>query len=144
MSVRLAALAALVAVSAIAWPAYAADRLSLDDAFARVAQSHPDLRLFGARQDILAAERDRAALRPALTVGASIENAFGTGETRGLDGAEPELVIIDVPQVLDLVSNPNGFGYLERDCRTMADWFVRKGLDVDAGTLLAEVVGAAW
>ncbi|WP_298129982.1 RIO1 family regulatory kinase/ATPase [Micropruina sp.] len=63
---------------------------------------------------------------------------------RGLDGAEPELVIIDVPQVLDLVSNPNGFGYLERDCRTMADWFVRKGLDVDAGTLLAEVVGAAW
>lgn len=63
---------------------------------------------------------------------------------RGMDGLEPELVIIDVPQVLDLVSNPNGFGYLERDCRTMADWFVRKGLDVDAGTLLAEVVGAAW
>jgi len=96
MSVRLAALAALVAVSAIAWPAYAADRLSLDDAFARVAQSHPDLRLFGARQDILAAERDRAALRPALTAGASIENAFGTGETRGLDGAELTLSLASV------------------------------------------------
>ena len=73
MSVRLAALAALVAVSAIAWPANTADRLSLDDAFARVAQSHPDLRLFGARQDILAAELDRAALRPALVAGASID-----------------------------------------------------------------------
>ncbi|MFT4294712.1 MAG: RIO1 family regulatory kinase/ATPase [Micropruina sp.] len=63
---------------------------------------------------------------------------------RGLDGPEPELVIIDVPQVLDLVSNPNGFGYLERDCRTMADWFVRKGVEVDAGALVAEVLGAAW
>lgn len=63
---------------------------------------------------------------------------------RGLDGAEPELVVIDVPQVLDLVSNPNGFSYLERDCRNMADWFVRKGLDADAGALVAEVVGAAW
>ena len=60
------------------------------------------------------------------------------------DGPEPELVIIDVPQVLDLVSNPNGVDFLERDCRTMADWFTRKGLEVDAGLLLAEVLGAAW
>ncbi len=36
---------------------------------------------------------------------------------RGMDGAEPELVIIDVPQVLDLVSNPNGVDFLQRDCR---------------------------
>lgn len=64
MSVRLAAFAALVAVSAIAWPANAADRLSLDDAFARVAESHPDLRLLGARHNVLAAELGRATLRP--------------------------------------------------------------------------------
>ncbi|MFT4217131.1 MAG: RIO1 family regulatory kinase/ATPase [Micropruina sp.] len=63
---------------------------------------------------------------------------------RGLGGPEPELVIIDVPQVLDLVSNPNGIDFLHRDCRNMADWFVRKGLAVDADTLLAEVLGAAW
>ncbi|MCW3158659.1 serine protein kinase RIO [Micropruina sonneratiae] len=62
----------------------------------------------------------------------------------GADGPEPELVIIDVPQVLDLVSNPHGIGHLERDCRTMADWFNRKGLEVDAGVLIAEVLAAAW
>ena len=62
----------------------------------------------------------------------------------GLSGPEPELVIIDVPQVLDLVSNPNGVEYLHRDCRNMADWFVRKGLQVDADVLLADVLAAAW
>ncbi|CAI8799859.1 TolC family protein [Vulcaniibacterium thermophilum] len=96
MSVRLAALAALVAVSAIAWPAHAADRLSLDEAFARVAQTHPDLRLFGARQDILSADLERAALRPAWVAGASVENAFGTGEASGLDGAELTLSLASV------------------------------------------------
>ena len=62
----------------------------------------------------------------------------------GLDGPVPELVVIDVPQVLDLVGNPNGVEFLHRDCRNMADWFVRKGLDVDADLLLAEVLAAAW
>ena len=63
---------------------------------------------------------------------------------RGLDGPEPELVIIDVPQVLDLVGNPNGVDFLHRDCRNMADWFTRKGLEADADALLAEVLAAAW
>ena len=63
---------------------------------------------------------------------------------RGMDGPEPEPVIIDVPQVVDLVANPNGVEFLHRDCRNMADWFVRKGLDVDADALLAEVLAAAW
>lgn len=63
---------------------------------------------------------------------------------RGMEGPEPELVIIDVPQVLDLVSNPNGVDFLQRDCRTMAEWFVRKGLPVEADVLLAEVLAAAW
>ena len=63
---------------------------------------------------------------------------------RGMEGPEPGLVIIDVPQVLDLVSNPNGVDFLQRDCRTMAEWFVRKGLPVEADVLLAEVLAAAW
>ena len=47
MQLRLAAFAALVAVAIVAFPTHAADRLTLDDAFARVAANHPDLRLFG-------------------------------------------------------------------------------------------------
>ena len=69
------------------------ERLSLDDAFARVAQDHPELRLFGSRKDALTAELDRAALRPALIAGASVENALGTGAARGFDQAELTLTL---------------------------------------------------
>lgn len=58
--------------------------------------------------------------------------------------AGPRLVIIDVPQVVDLAANPNAVDFLHRDCRTMADWFARKGLQMDADALLAEVLGHAW
>lgn len=96
MRSRLAALAAWVAASAVAWPALAADRLALDDAFARVAATHPELRLFDSRGAVLAAERERAALRPALVAGATLENAFGTDEARGLQGAELTLTLASV------------------------------------------------
>jgi len=96
MPSRLAALAAWVAAGVVAWPAFAADRLSLDDAFARVAGSHPELRLFDSRGALLAAERERAALRPALVAGATLENAFGTDEARGLQGAELTLTLASV------------------------------------------------
>lgn len=96
MRSRLAALAAWVAASVVACPALAADRLSLDDAFARVAATHPELRLFDSRGAVLAAERDRAALRPALVAGATLENAFGTDEARGLQGAELTLTLASV------------------------------------------------
>jgi cobalt-zinc-cadmium efflux system outer membrane protein len=103
MRVRAAALAAWVFACAVAWPAAAADPgvlprspLTLDDAFTRVAQNHPDLRLIGARGDVLAAERDRTALRPPLVAGAQVENAFGTGDYSGAQGAELTLTLASV------------------------------------------------
>jgi len=96
MRFRFAALAALVAVVVVAIPARAADRLTLDDAFQRVAQSHPELRLFGSRADVLSAERDRANLRPALVGGASVENAFGINDARGVQAAELTLTLASV------------------------------------------------
>lgn len=106
MRMRLAALAAWVVALVWAFPAIAADppiplqRLTLDDAFARVAsyqgKSHPDLRLFEAKTDILNAERDRAALGPPLTVGATLENALGTGNASGLQSAELTLTLASV------------------------------------------------
>jgi len=96
MRARPAALAAWVVACAAAWPAAGADRLNLDDAFARVAASHPDLRLFGARGDALAAERERASQRPALVAGATLENAFGSGAYAGLGGAELTLTLASV------------------------------------------------
>ncbi len=96
MRVRLAAFAVCVAACVVAFSTAAADDLTLNDAMTRVADSHPDLRLFGARGDVLAAERDRALLRPALVADATVENAFGSGESSGLQGAELTLTLASV------------------------------------------------
>jgi cobalt-zinc-cadmium efflux system outer membrane protein len=96
MSIRLAAQAAWVAALLLAPSAHAADRLSLDDAIARVAKAHPDLRVTDARHDVLDAELDRAGLSPPLVIGAGIESALGTGEASGIDAAELSLTLASV------------------------------------------------
>ncbi|HUH90547.1 MAG TPA: TolC family protein [Lysobacter sp.] len=88
MTLRFAAMAAFVVACAVAFPARTADRLTLDDALQRVADTHPELRLFGSRRDLLDAELAQASLRPALVAEASIENAFGTGPYSGMQDAE--------------------------------------------------------
>ena len=87
MQVRRAALAAWLLLGA-GIPAWAVDPMTLDDAFDRVAQAHPDLRLVQARTAVLAAEHEGANQRPPWTLGAEVENALGTGDARGLDSAE--------------------------------------------------------
>ena len=96
MYVRLAALAAWLLLTAATTPVVAAELMTLDDAFARVAQTHPELRLVDARANVLAAERDQAVQRPPWTLGAEIENALGTGAARGLDSAELTLSLSSV------------------------------------------------
>lgn len=59
-------------------------------------------------------------------------------------GPDPRLVIIDVPQLVDFASNPNAVDFLHRDCTNMAAWFTAKGHPVDAGELLADLLGHAW
>jgi RIO kinase 1 len=56
---------------------------------------------------------------------------------------EERLVVIDWPQIVDIIGNPHGFDFLERDVRNMCDWFARRGHDVDAGELLGDLVAAA-
>src|SRR5699024_5294432 len=41
--------------------------------------------------------------------------------------ADPDPVIIDVPQVIDLIANPNGEEVLRRDCKTMCTWLRANG-----------------
>ncbi len=60
------------------------------------------------------------------------------------DGPAPRLVIIDVPQLVDLVANPYAVDFLQRDCTNMAQWFTTKGHPVDADELLADILGHAW
>jgi RIO kinase 1 len=53
------------------------------------------------------------------------------------------LVLIDWPQIVDVIGNPNGFAFLERDATTMASWFSRRGYAVDHGEFFAELLAAA-
>ena len=52
--------------------------------------------------------------------------------------------IIDLPQAVDLVVNPNGFDLLHRDVTTLSAWFVRQGLACDAEATFAALLAEAW
>ncbi len=57
------------------------------------------------------------------------------------------LVMIDLPQVVDLVANPRGPEFLHRDCENVCTWFASRGLHTAEfehlfGDLMAEAVGA--
>jgi RIO kinase 1 len=57
------------------------------------------------------------------------------------------LVMIDLPQVVDLVANPRGPEFLHRDCENVCAWFAGRGLHTAEfehlfGDLMAEAVGA--
>ncbi len=58
-----------------------------------------------------------------------------------LDGER--LVLIDWPQIVDIIGNPHGPQFLERDVTTMCAWFTRRGFPVDAGELLGDLMAAA-
>lgn len=58
--------------------------------------------------------------------------------------AGERLVVIDLPQVVDVVANPSGTEFLLRDCLNMCTWFQRRGLDVDPHDLFGEVVAQAY
>jgi RIO kinase 1 len=58
------------------------------------------------------------------------------------------LVMIDVPQIVDIFENPQGAAFLERDCTNVCRWFAARGLDTPEfdhlfGDLMAEAV-ARW
>lgn len=45
---------------------------------------------------------------------------------------EPDPVIIDVPQVIDLIANPNGLEFLRRDCVNVCTWLRANGARPEA------------
>ncbi len=52
-------------------------------------------------------------------------------------------MLIDLPQVVDIVSNPQGPWYLARDVTVVATWFVKRGLPVDVDGLTAMLLSDA-
>jgi RIO kinase 1 len=55
------------------------------------------------------------------------------------------LVVIDLPQIVDLVGNLNGMDYLQRDCANVCAWFRARGLETaDEHALFGELLAHAF
>ncbi|AMB60559.1 serine/threonine protein kinase [Microterricola viridarii] len=50
------------------------------------------------------------------------------------------VVVIDLPQLVEVVSNPDGMDMLYRDCVNVCTWFSRQGLGCDPDAVFAELV----
>jgi RIO kinase 1 len=83
-------------------------------------------------------------LRDAMHALARAGLAHGDLSAFNLLAQGERLVIIDLPQVIDLVANPQGMDFLLRDCRNVCGWFASRGLDVDADELFSELLASAF
>ena len=98
------------------------------EAAPRLAQTRPD-------PDLLAELFEQ--LRATLTTLARRGWAHGDLSPYNVLLHDERLVIIDWPQIVDIIGNPRGFEFLERDVANMSRWFTSKGLAVDEGELSA-------
>jgi RIO kinase 1 len=53
---------------------------------------------------------------------------------------EGRVVVIDLPQLVEIVSNPTGLDFLHRDCINVCSSFTRQGLEVDPEALFGDLV----
>lgn len=57
---------------------------------------------------------------------------------------EGRVRVIDLPQIVDLIANPQGLDLLHRDCVNVCDWFTRRRVECDAEELFAELLAASY
>ncbi len=106
------------------------------DTAPRLAQTRPDAVLLASYFD---------QLRDAMAVMAQAGVVHGDLSAFNILAAGDRLVIIDLPQVVDLVGNLNGMDYLMRDCTNICAWFRQKGLEsADEHELFGDLVAHAF
>ena len=80
----------------------------------------------------------------ALTVLARCQIAHGDLSAYNILVHEGRLVLIDLPQVVDVVSNPNGARLLHRDVVNVVTWFGTRGMStVDSEALAQDLLREA-
>ena len=101
----------------------------------RLAQVRP-------RGDLLRSYFDQ--LREAMAELARSGIAHGDLSAYNVLAQGDRIVMIDLPQVVDLVGNPQGMDFLMRDCHNICTWFVSRGLDVDEHELFADLISQVF
>lgn len=101
----------------------------------RLAQTRPE-------PDLLASYFDQ--LRDALAT--MVQHGFVHGDLSAYNllAAGDRLVVIDLPQIVDLVGNAAGMDFLLRDCANVCGWFRSRGLEVDEHELFSELMAHAF
>jgi RIO kinase 1 len=72
----------------------------------------------------------------ALSILARAQVAHGDLSPYNLLVHEGRLVLIDLPQIVDVIANPNGAEFIARDVKNVASWFTARGLTIDAGAVI--------
>jgi RIO kinase 1 len=101
----------------------------------RLAQTRPDRPLL---------ESYFEQLRDALATMVQHGVVHGDLSAYNILAAGDRLVIIDLPQIVDLVGNLNGMDFLLRDCANVCGWFRSRGLEVDEHDLFGELMAHAF
>jgi RIO kinase 1 len=79
-------------------------------------------------------------LTEAMSVLARAQVAHGDLSPYNMLVHDDRLVLIDLPQVVDVIGNPQGAGFIARDVRNVSGWFLQRGLRVDADGLLERLL----
>jgi RIO kinase 1 len=101
----------------------------------RLAQTRPDRPLLTSYFE---------QLREAMATLAQSGMVHGDLSAYNILAAGERLVVIDLPQVVDLVGNPAGMDFLLRDCANVCSWFRARGLEVDEHDLFGELLAHAF
>ncbi len=101
----------------------------------RLAQTRPDPALLGWYFE---------QLHEAVATMAQAGLVHGDLSAYNILAAGERLVIIDLPQVVDLVGNPQGMDFLLRDLTNVCGWFRSRGLEVDEHELFGDIISTAF
>ncbi len=106
-----------------------------DGAAPRLAQVRPG-------RELLASYFDQ--IRDAMAELARAGLAHGDLSPYNILAQGNRIVLIDLPQVVDLVGNPQGIDILMRDCHNVCAWFNARGLDIDEHELFGELLAQVF
>lgn len=107
-----------------------------------VGQAAPRLAQVRAGRDELQDYFDQVA--DILGILADAGYAHGDFSPYNLLVRDGRVIVIDLPQLVELASNPTAMDFLYRDCVNVCTWFTRQGVGADADELFAGMLARVY